>query len=73
MTGARTATHRALLCLAKLKTHPRKTNQYVWTRQCVTISTSRQAYYQAFCWVLIDLIIQLVDLVIKPFDNEKES
>jgi hypothetical protein len=30
-------------------------------------------YYQAFFWVLIDLIVELVGLIIKPFDNQTES
>jgi hypothetical protein len=32
-----------------------------------------KAYYQAFFWVLIDLIIELLDLIIKPFDNKTET
>jgi hypothetical protein len=32
-----------------------------------------KAYYQAFFWVLIDLIVELLVLIIKPFDNQKES
>jgi hypothetical protein len=31
-----------------------------------------QAYYQAFFWVLIDLIVELLGLIIKPFDNQTE-
>ena len=30
-------------------------------------------YYQAFFWVLIDLIVELLVLIIKPFDNQTES
>jgi hypothetical protein len=30
-------------------------------------------YYQAFFWVLIDLIVELLGLIIKPFDNQVES
>jgi hypothetical protein len=30
-------------------------------------------YYQAFFWVLIDLIVELLSLIIKPFDNQTES
>jgi hypothetical protein len=26
-------------------------------------------YYQAFFWVLIDLIVELLGLMMKPFDN----
>jgi hypothetical protein len=40
------------------------------------IKTSRdrsKAYYQAFFWVLIDLIVELLGLIIKPFDNQIES
>jgi hypothetical protein len=32
-----------------------------------------KAYYQAFFWVLIDLIVELLVLIIKPFDNQTES
>ena len=32
-----------------------------------------KAHYQAFFWVLIDLIVELVGLIIKPFDNQTES
>jgi hypothetical protein len=32
-----------------------------------------KAYYQAFFGVLIDLIIELLGLIIKPFDNQAES
>jgi hypothetical protein len=28
-----------------------------------------KAHYQAFFWVLIDLIVELLVLIIKPFDN----
>jgi hypothetical protein len=31
-----------------------------------------KAYYQAF-WVLIDLIVELLGLIVKPFDNQTES
>jgi hypothetical protein len=37
--------------------------------RCVSI----KAYYQAFFWVLIDLIVELLGLIIKPFDNQTES
>jgi hypothetical protein len=30
-------------------------------------------HYQAFFWVLIDLIVELLGLIIKPFDNQAES
>jgi hypothetical protein len=30
-------------------------------------------HYQAFLWVLIDLIVELLDLIIKSFDNQTES
>jgi hypothetical protein len=30
-------------------------------------------YYQAFFWALIDLIVELLGLIIKPFDNQTES
>jgi hypothetical protein len=32
-----------------------------------------KAYHQAFFWVLIDLIVELLGLIIKPFDNQTES
>jgi hypothetical protein len=32
-----------------------------------------QAYYQTFFWVLIDLIVEFLVLIIKPFDNQTES
>jgi hypothetical protein len=35
--------------------------------------TAIKAYYQAFFWVLIDLIVELLGLIIKPFDNQTES
>jgi hypothetical protein len=34
---------------------------------------SSKAYYQAFFWVLIDLIVELLGLIIKPFDNQTEN
>jgi hypothetical protein len=36
-------------------------------------SRFNKAYYQAFFWVLIDLIVELLGLIIKPFDNQTES
>jgi hypothetical protein len=30
-------------------------------------------HYQAFFWVLIDLIVDLLGLIMKPFDNQTES
>jgi hypothetical protein len=38
----------------------------------VPLLTSK-AYYQAFFRVLIDLIVELLGLIIKPFDNQTES
>jgi hypothetical protein len=32
-----------------------------------------KAYYQAFWRVLIDLIVELLGLIINPFDNQTES
>jgi len=32
-----------------------------------------KAYYQAFLGVLIDLIVELLGLIIKPLDNQTES
>ena len=45
--------------------------------QCLVCETYRslsfKAYYQSFFWVLIDLIVELLGLIIKPFDNQTES
>jgi hypothetical protein len=30
-------------------------------------------HYQALFWVLIDLIVELLGLIIKPFDNQTET
>jgi hypothetical protein len=38
-----------------------------------TTYLTSKAYYQAFFWVLIDLIVELLGLIIKPFDNQTES
>ena len=35
--------------------------------------TPNKDYYQVFFWVLIDLIVELLGLIIKPFDNQTES
>jgi hypothetical protein len=32
-----------------------------------------KAHYQAFGGVLIDVIVELLGLIIKPFDNQTES
>ena len=32
-----------------------------------------KAHYQAFWGVLIDLIVELLDWIINPFDNQTES
>jgi hypothetical protein len=32
-----------------------------------------KVYYQDFFWVLIDLIVELLVLIIKPFDNQTEN
>jgi hypothetical protein len=37
------------------------------------LSSGGKAYYQAFFRVLIDLIVELFGLIIKPFDNQTES
>ncbi len=39
----------------------------------VTVSLLCKAYYQAFFRVLIDLIVEFLGLIIKPFDNQTES
>jgi hypothetical protein len=31
-----------------------------------------KVHYQGFFWVLIDLIVELMGLIIKPFDNQTE-
>ncbi len=33
---------------------------------------TNKVYYQSFFWVLIDLIVELLGLIIKPFDNQTE-
>jgi hypothetical protein len=33
---------------------------------------ANKTHYQAFFWVLIDLIVELLVLIIKPFDNQTE-
>jgi hypothetical protein len=38
-----------------------------------TLLSYTKAHYQAFFWVLIDLIVELLVLIIKPFDNQTES
>ena len=38
-----------------------------------TEETLSKDHYQAFFWVLIDLIVELLGLIIKPFDNQTES
>ena len=30
-------------------------------------------HYQAFFWVVIDVIVELLGLIIKPFDDQTES
>jgi hypothetical protein len=50
------------------KTHKVKTHQVVNSR-----GQHCKAYYQAFFWVLIDLIVELLGLIVKPFDNQTES
>ena len=39
---------------------------------CIPVQTSK-AHYQAFFGVLIDLIVDHLVLIIKPFDNQTES
>jgi hypothetical protein len=46
--------------------------------QCLKIwyeksSPSSKDYYQAFFGVLIDLIVELLGLIINPFDKKKEK
>ncbi len=38
-----------------------------------SVEVSTKDHYQAFFWVLIDLIVELLGLIIKPFDNQTES
>jgi hypothetical protein len=38
-----------------------------------SVGLVNKAYYQAFFRVLIDLIVELLGLIIKPFDNQTES
>ena len=37
------------------------------------MNTEDKSHYQAFFWVLIDLIVELLGLMIKSFDNQTES
>jgi hypothetical protein len=37
------------------------------------LSLLSKDYYQDFFWVLIDLIVELLGLIIKPFDNQTEN
>ena len=46
---------------------------YLTTTRPVQRPVSRKDYYQAFLWVFIDLIVELLGLIIKPFDNQTES
>jgi hypothetical protein len=39
----------------------------------VDTGLDNKVYYQAFFRVLIDLIVELFGLIIKPFDNQTES
>jgi hypothetical protein len=39
---------------------------------CPVASAGDKDHYQAFLGVLIDLIVQLLGLIIKPFDNQTE-
>ena len=39
----------------------------------VKLVVGDKAHYQAFFRVLIDLIVELLGLIIKPFDNQTES
>jgi hypothetical protein len=43
------------------------------TRVIHSVLKHNKAYYQAFFWVLIDLIVELLVLIMKPFDNQTES
>jgi hypothetical protein len=60
-------------------THKVKTQQVVKSRgqHCGDIELvgylTNKAHYQTFFWVLIDLIVELLVLIIKPFDNQTES
>jgi hypothetical protein len=47
-----------------------KYKQYLYVLALVSIAP--KAYYQAFFRVLIDLIVELFGLIIKPFDNQTE-
>jgi hypothetical protein len=39
----------------------------------VLVCSLSKSYYQAFLGVLIDLIVELLGLIIKSFDNQTES
>jgi hypothetical protein len=46
---------------------------YIYINYGMIVSKAYYAYYQAFFWVLIDLIVELLGLIIKTFDNQTES
>jgi hypothetical protein len=46
--------------------------RYIGSRN-TTRQTLSKAYYQDFFWVLIDLVVELLGLIIKTFDNQTES
>jgi len=48
-------------------------SSFLYLAQQHSLSLPFKAYYQAFFWVLIDLIVELLGLIIKPFDNQTES
>ncbi len=39
----------------------------------ICVASGIKTYYQDFFWILIDLIVKLWGLIIKPFDNQTES
>jgi hypothetical protein len=57
-------------CLGMTAHHPAPQKK-VYSIQCSLLLD--KAHYQAFWGVLIDLIVELLGLIIKPFDNQTES
>jgi hypothetical protein len=39
----------------------------------MTVTFKFKVYHQDFFWVLIDLIVEILGLILKSFDNQTES
>jgi hypothetical protein len=60
------------ITVAFIHTTPNKSIPGIHILVALCVHTAK-AYYQAFFRVLIDLIVELFGLIIKPFDNQTES